>query len=372
MKLNEPLSVFVVGPGARFLSGISYYTASVARALRRSGMEVNVLLVRRLCPQWMYPGRRRVGVISNDVLALEGVHHQEGLDWYGGPSLIRALHYLRSSKPDVLLLNWWTVATAHNYIVLSLVASRKATRTFIEYHEIQDVSEGRLLLGRLYLRLVMRILGGAAAGAIVHSRCDAERVRDTFPALRGKPILIAYHPPSEHRSSKKPVSEPRPSRTRLLFFGVIRPYKGLEELAEALTVLRARGTEVSLVVAGEPWRAASDVHLELGYVDDERVGELFSAADVVVLPYRRASASGPISIAMGSGLPIVTTRIPAIEEVLETYGGAVLAEPGSSASLVDAIERSLALVGQQFPCPHTWDGNIARYREFFSAGTDMG
>lgn len=380
--MNRPLSVFVVGPGARFLSGISYYTASVARALQRAGLDVNVLLIRKLCPQRMYPGRRRVGSTSNDVLSLGGVPHREGLDWYGGASLIRALKYLQSAKPEVLLLNWWTIATGHNYLVLALVARRMNTRVFIEYHEIQDVSEGRLVIGRLYLRLVMATLGRCAAGAIVHSRADEGRVRTTFPSLRSKPILVTYHPPNEHG---RPVGAGPADRhegiPRLLFFGVIRPYKGLEDLVEAVRLLRDRDIAVSLTVAGEPWktddpvfdqlREFPHVQMELGYVDDDRVADLFASTDVVVLPYRRASASGPISIAMGSGLPIVTTKVPSIEEVLDGYGGAVLATPGSPDSLAEAVETSIGLVGKRFPCPHTWDGNSAAYCEFFGAVSEQ-
>ena len=118
---------------------------------------------------------------------------------------------------------------------------------------------------------------------------------------------------------------------RFLFFGVIRPYKGIDELAEAFSSLIHDGERAHLTVAGETWADAepalriirdtgeNNYEILSGYIPDDQVRALFQQADVVVAPYRRASASGPVNLAMAAGLPLVTTKVPALQEACEHY-----------------------------------------------------
>ena len=90
-----------------------------------------------------------------------------------------------------------------------------------------------------------------------------------------------------------------------------------------------------------------------------------TSADVVVAPYRRAAASGPISLTMTRGLPLVTTTVPALEEACRDYQGVEFAIAGDAGSLRAAIDRSLARVGEHYSNPHSWDATAEHYRTFF-------
>jgi glycosyltransferase involved in cell wall biosynthesis len=164
---------------------------------------------------------------------------------------------------------------------------------------------------------------------------------------------------------------------KFLFFGVIRPYKGIDELAAAFSSLIHQGERAHLTVAGEAWDDAESAlrtirdtgdnnhRIISGYIPDDQVKTLFEQADVIVAPYRRASASGPINLAMAAGLPLVTTKVPALQEACKNYEGSFFAGVQDPIGLREAMRRSMTKVGRRFDNPHNWDANADRYADFF-------
>ncbi|MGO9656933.1 MAG: glycosyltransferase [Acidimicrobiales bacterium] len=382
-------SVLMVAPGALFLSAISYYSASVARALHRREVDVRSLLIRNLCPRLLYPGRGHIGQYDLSVLHLDGIPAYEALDWFSVPSLWVGYRLLRQQRPRVLLLQWWTSAMAHNYLALARYARRLGCSVVLELHELRDVGEQGIPLAGRYTHLVMSRLAAYTDGVIVHSQADQEAVPRQYPELGRLPSTVIFHGPQEHGSDgssprgARPAGLPVPVRdtsrpVRFLYFGVIRPYKGLPELVRAFRTLVQEGLPVHLTVAGEPWSRSDQGLGELAecgpercttllkYISDEEVAMLFADCDVLVAPYRRVSASGPISMAMGAGMPIVTTRIPALQEACESYEGVEWANVSDSDSLAGAMRRALDRVGTTYDNPHSWDTNAELYLGFFS------
>ncbi len=109
---DSQLSVCLVGPGWRFTSGISYYTCRLANSMASDQCDTNVILLRRLLPRLLYPGKARVGLKRASMEYRADVSLFDGIDWWWGTSLLRALRFLRSRRPKVLLLEWWTVGHA--------------------------------------------------------------------------------------------------------------------------------------------------------------------------------------------------------------------------------------------------------------------
>jgi glycosyltransferase involved in cell wall biosynthesis len=141
----------------------------------------------------------------------------------------------------------------------------------------------------------------------------------------------------------------------LLFFGIVRPYKGLKYLIDAQACLRERGRPVFLVVAGEFWddkniylkqvdklNLAELVRIEDHYVPNEEADLLFCASDVLVAPYTGGTQSAVARLAMGYSLPlIVTEKIAAdIQDADQSF---IKVVPASHAqALAEAIEAVLA------------------------------
>jgi len=163
----------------------------------------------------------------------------------------------------------------------------------------------------------------------------------------------------------------------ILFFGLIRPYKGVEYLIEAFEKLPEEILGNSrLLIVGEIWED-KDVVKKIGeskirekitfinrYVPDEEVSLYFSAGDVLVLPYLRASQSGVAHIAMTFGLPIIATKVGGLFESLSNYEGANFVEANAE-SIVEALIRIYENPGKDFKVPAelSWDNLAKRWGE---------
>lgn len=372
--------ICIVGSGWRFTSGISYFTCRLSGALADRA-DVTAILMRRLLPRRFYPGRKRVGQPLSALAYDPRVEVFDGVDWYWGLSIVRAVRLIRRTRPDVLLLQWWTGTVLHSYLLLVFVARSVGARVVVEFHEIEDTGEARLPLVGAVVGRLLRALLSRADGFLVHSEFDASAVRQTY-GLTGRPIRVVPHGPYDHhRAMHRPGAEP--GVCRLLFFGTIRPYKGLEFLVEAFGSLTdAEAQRYRLTVVGETWEGwtrpleliSSSPHrdritLVNRYVSDDEVTGYFADTDVVVLPYLRSSASGPLHIAMSNGLPVIVTSVGGLTEAAADYGGAILVPPGDTAALADALREVPDRIGAQYQDRHSWEANVAALLDFAASVT---
>jgi glycosyltransferase involved in cell wall biosynthesis len=386
---DSKLSVCLVGPGWRFTSGISYYTCRLANSMAGDQCDTNVILLRRLLPRLLYPGKRRVGLKRASMEYRSDISVFDGIDWWWGTSLLRALRFLRSRQSKVLLLEWWTAATLHTYLLLAMVARVTGMRIVIELHELQDPGEAGLALARAYGHWGLRALIRLAHGCIVHSKADWELFESNYGPMDVRVALVPHGPYDQYRDLQE-TSDPAIAaaistvRTapksdgvvNLLFFGLIRPYKGLEDLLHVFNALpREEAERLWLTVVGETWEGCTEpAHLIAAsphadritfvneYVPDEVVGAAFEHADVAVLPYRRSSSSGILHVGMSWGLPIVVTNVGGLPEAASGYAGAVFVPTADPVKLKDGLMKAAALAGQKFPDPRSWHDTVTAVR----------
>ena len=374
--MAEPRRVCVVGPGTRFLSGITYYTYSLIEALSEAGHQCSTILIRNLVPARFYPGRARVGGDLSELRLPPEVRRVDGVDWYWGRSLARAIRLLRRERPQVLVLQWWTGAVLHTYLVLAVVARLRGARVVVEFHEAQDVGEARLPFVTRYTDLLGRSLLRLSAAQLVHSRFDRDLVERRYGV--GESVSLVAHAGYDYLPSRPPLRDAPDGVINLLYFGVIRPFKGVEDLLAAMDLLDQDRSRFWLTVVGETWEGwdlptrliAASPHRDRitfvnRYVTDAEAAGYFAGADVVVLPYHRSSSSGPLQIAMAAGLPVVATKVGGLVEATADYPGAVLADPADPASLADAVRQAAELVGRRFQGASTWADTARSYTELF-------
>jgi glycosyltransferase involved in cell wall biosynthesis len=174
----------------------------------------------------------------------------------------------------------------------------------------------------------------------------------------------------------------------LLFFGMIKPNKGLDHLLFAMPEVLRSNPAVRLVIAGEPVEKfdryaaiirqlaiGHAVDTRLGYVRDEDVGPYFQAADLIVLPHTQVSLSGVAWVALGFGRPIVGTNVGGLPDLLEDNVNGFLVPPKSSAALSRAIVRALldpaqlSRMGAQgrkcFEARYSWDRTAGETLELY-------
>jgi glycosyltransferase involved in cell wall biosynthesis len=235
---------------------------------------------------------------------------------------------------------------------------------------------------------------------VVHSDFDMREIKAAF-TMGDAPVRVIPHGPYNHLTGlagppRSPLARdgswaaPGTDGTpfRLLYFGVVRPFKGVEDLVTAFSGLgRDQAIRFRLSVVGETWESwtapaeaiARSPHSDLiervdRYVTDAEVAAFFGHADAVVLPYHRSSSSGPLHIAMSAGLPVVTTAVGGLGEAVQRYPGAILVPPRDPAALRQALSQLLERRGQRYPDPHSWSRTTAEYQaligEMNRAGRD--
>ena len=381
MNNRSGTRVLVVGAGTRFLSGMSYYTLRLANALAET-FPVGLITMRQLMPTRLYPGSARVGVIAPALRPTSGVDVLPSVDWYWVLSIVPAIVGMVRWRPDVVVFQWWTGTVVHTYLALALVARLRGADVIIEFHEILDTGEDRIPLARWYVRIVAPLFVRLATAYIIHSESDRKPLQSRYRLGRRPSTIVPLGPFDQHLTDSSDPSHPTEQgreapadAVNLLFFGVIRPFKGLEDLVDAFDGLA--DDEISrywLTVIGETWegwslpiekiaasRYRSRITLVNRYVDDSEVGGIFSRADAVVLPYRRSSASGPAHLAMTHGLPLVITAVGGLPSAVSGYDGAILTPPNDIDALREAIRRLPAMRGHRYADPHSWTHSVEAF-----------
>ncbi len=372
--------VTVVGSGTRFLSGISVYTVRLANALAESN-RVSVITMRRLLPARLYPGRGRVGADLSRFDRHRDVDVFDGVDWFWLPSMAGAAWFLVRHRPDVVIFQWWTGTVLHSYLALALLSRLLGARVVVEFHEIIETGEAQIRFVPTYVRAMLPLLLGLANALTVHSDFDRRLVRKTYHSGR-RPIVVLPHGPHDHYQGPgtgDPQREAPEGVVNLLFFGVIRPYKGLEDLVTAFEGIPPDSIgDFWLTVVGETWEGwrlpaelierspqRDRITFVNRYVSDEELHGYLRGADVVVLPYLRSSLSGPLHVAMGYGLPIIMTNVGGNPEAAHGYGGIVLVPPSDPAALGAALLNVGDLIGQEYAHPQSWSNTANAYVELF-------
>jgi glycosyltransferase involved in cell wall biosynthesis len=362
--------IMVVGSGWHMASGISHYTYRLAVALAERH-QVSALLMRRLIPRRAYPGAARVGADLGDASYPGQVPVYDGVDWYWGRSMREAIEFMDHEQPEVVILQWWTGAVLHSYLRLASHAARRGARVIMEWHESQDVGEAGRPGTRRYVSRLMPWLLAWSAAHVVHSDFDLAAITSAYP-LAMAPVRVITHGPYDHLA--QPARAVVPSRppgdpVRLLYLGLVRPFKGVEDLVAAFSGLdRGDAEQFRLTIVGETWEGWNAPDEAIGrsphadliervdrYVTDKELTEYFASADAVVLPYHRSSASGPLQIAMSAGLPVVVTAVGGLVEAVRDYPGALLVPPRDVPALRGALLGLPARRGERYRDPHSWE-----------------
>ena len=382
---EDLVRICVVGSGTRFISGISYYTYYLSDALQET-FHVSAVLMRRLLPRRFYPGRRRVGAHITDIETSTIVPTFDGVDWFAIPSLFRAGRFLQQQQPEVVVFQWWTGTVLHSFLYLLRVARRSGASVVVEFHEDQDSGETRMPLVERIVRPGLRHLIRSADHYVVHSEWDKDRLGAKFSLDPARVTVIPHGPYPIYETSPSPQTGEAPVTTcaeepdggeevTILYFGTIRPYKGVEDLVEAFNLLPRKGSiRWRLLAVGETWEGwelpaekirasdfAGDIEFINRYVTDSELPALFDRADIVALPYHRASASGPLHMTMHRGLPVVVTNVGGLSEAAADYSGTVFVPPENPIALAEGIVSALELRTEHHADIHTWDVSRARY-----------
>jgi glycosyltransferase involved in cell wall biosynthesis len=359
------MRIVLIGPSYPFRGGISHYTTLLYRHLRRRHDVLFLSLVRQY-PRWLYPGQ-------SDQDTSEFPIREDGAERVLDPSnpltWLRAIRRARQFRPDLIILPWWVAFWAPSYgTIVPLAKVGTAAKVIYLCHNVTPHEHQR------YDKWLARWALRHGDGYIVHSRQDEQNLFRLFPTARVRRTVHPTYDVFNRYDITMAEARNRLGATgdTLLFFGFVRPYKGLGHLIDAMPHILAE-RDVDLWIVGEFWQNAemylsqirslgieAKVHVQNEYVSNERVGVYFSAADAVVLPYISGTGSGIAQIAFGYERPIVATSVGDLPEIVEPGETGYIVPPGDPIALAQA---ALAIYDKPAAA---WQANIRARRGRFS------
>ncbi|HEX2059295.1 MAG TPA: glycosyltransferase [Thermoanaerobaculia bacterium] len=339
------MKTVVVGPVPPYRAGIAYCTMRLAQEL---GAEV--ISFKRQFPRMFYPG-------SSDIDPTLPRYERARflLDIVNPLTWLRTALVLRRERPDAVIFVWWVWVWALPYLTL-MAFLPKRTRVILQCHNIGDKEPAAWK--RMLTNLVLR----RGDVLVVHAQSEADdaakRLRSPSPHARGeragvrgdasrdeRPLPLALSLGAGRGGGPRiiktflPVHElggAIPSREEArralglrgnvaLFFGHVRPFKGLDIALRAWRLLK---TDVTLVVAGEAWwkgeaeyRALAEglknVRLDFRFIPDAEIATYFAACDVVLAPYRIEAQSGVALTAFHFARPVIASDAGGLPEIIE-------------------------------------------------------
>jgi glycosyltransferase involved in cell wall biosynthesis len=336
-------SVTIVGPVYPYRGGIAHYTAELAAQLA-AAHTVRVHSFRSLYPRWLFAGRSQLEP-QKTVGVAAGVATDYWLIPWWPPSWARVRREWAACKPDLVIFQWWVTFMAPMTAWLADRARQLGIPVVAVCHNVLP-HERRALDARL-----ARWALGPMDRLIVHSPAEKELAESLF---RGKDVRAVAFPQSARISAWTRAT----ARARLglegrliLFFGFVRPYKGLPDLIAAMPAVLLDGP-ATLLVVGEIWQGRQDLAQQLAglglgdevrlvdrYVSTDEAAMYFAAADVVVLPYRHATTSAAVQMAFAFGVPVIATRAGSMAEAIDDGVTGFLVAPEEPSGLAQAIRR---------------------------------
>ena len=334
----------LIGPTYPYRGGIAHYTTLLAQHLQKAH-EVLLLSFSRQYPTWLFPGRSDKDP-SERPLQTEAEYLLDPLN----PLTWRhTLQQIQQWQADAVVIPWWHPYFAPVWFGLGRGIQQLKPRPKLLFicHNVQPHEQGSL--SRLLLPSVLKSVLGRGDGFIVHSQADRTILHSYLPRAR---VIVSPHPTYAAIGDQKDLPFPLQlpiDRPLLLFCGLVRSYKGLDVLLEAMALLKR---PYHLLIAGEFWQnglanAQKQIN-RLGltdcvtilddYLPDELLAACIDQANVVVLPYRSATQSGIVQIAFGRHKPVITTNVGGLAEAVTDGSMGLVVPPEDPSALARAIE----------------------------------
>ncbi|MFI5037844.1 MAG: glycosyltransferase family 4 protein [Solirubrobacterales bacterium] len=255
------------------------------------------------------------------------------------------LRYRRAARAaDVVHFQWLPVQQLDGRLLPSNRSATGAVRPLVL--TAHDVLPREPRAGQ---RAAQRRLYGRFDAVVVHSEHGRERLTREL-GVRESRVHLIPHGALTHLA-EGPVAPPpfQAERPVVLFFGLLRPYKGIDVLLEAwrgiadaeLWIVGMPRMDISPLLADlRSPSAPANVRLDARFIDDSELRAYFRRADLVVLPYREADQSGVLFTALAFGKPLLVSDVGGLGEVAAT-GAARVVRAGDSAALHDALKELL-------------------------------
>ena len=342
------MKIIIVGPAYPYRGGIATFNERLARELISQGHQVKIFTFTLQYPSFLFPGKTQ---FSSDP-APEGLDIVRSLSSVNPLSWMATARRIAREKPDAVMLRFWMPYFGPSLGCIGRYLRRRGIRVVALVDNIvpHDHKPGDKVFARYFVRSVDAMM------AMSQSVVEELGMFDN-----SKPVACSPHPLYDHYGapeSKEAAAAALgldPAKDYYLFFGLIRDYKGLDLLLEAMASESLKDSPAELIVAGEFYGNSEKYYAlekELGlkgrihwfpeFIPDARVRHFFNVADLVVQPYKTATQSGITQIAYHFEKPMVVTAVGGLPEIVPDGKCGYVVDPNPE-SIAVAIAHYYAL-----------------------------
>lgn len=322
--------------------GIAHFNGLLYKELSKHH-DVNVRTFKRQYPAMLFPGKSQLesGDTSEEIPSAVEVDSVNPLNW------IKIGLKVKNDAPDLLVFKYWMPYFAPCFGTITKIAKRnKKTKALVICDNVipHEKKPGDKALTKFFFSSVDYFI------------CMSKKVQEDLHTLKpSAKSKLLFHPVYSNFGETVDKNEAKQklnikAEKVILFFGFIRDYKGLDTLLQSISEFKEL-TDYKVVVAGEFYTDENkyrDLIQELGiedkimlfsdFIPTSEVKYYFSAADVVVLPYKDATQSGIVQIANNFGKPVIATNVGGLVEIIDKGKTGYLVDKDNPENLARTIE----------------------------------
>lgn len=340
------MKIGLLGPAYPFRGGIAKFSKLLANELGLHH-KIKFFSFKKQYPKFIFPGKTQVEYGDKpDFNIISQLTPYNPFTW---ARIVKTINFW---EPDLLIVSYWIpfFAPSFGYITRHL---NKNTKIYFILHNVEF--HEKWLFGNMLTKYTLK----KADKLITLSNSVYKHTNSIFPS---KEVIKAFHPTYNCYDQTKFTISSAKNKLKLtdkkviLFFGYIKPYKGLDILIEAFSLFKNKFENSHLLIVGEVY-GNSETYLKLikkknlkedvtfidRFVADDEIELYFKAADVLALPYKQATQSGVVQIAYDMNLGAVATPIGGLPELVVHKKTGIVAKTTKPTDFSEALIEYFSL-----------------------------
>ena len=323
--------VLLLGPAYPYRGGIADTQNYLAQNLSRLGHEVLVYTFKYQYPKLLFPGKTQYSSVPmpKGIDIKRKIHSINPINW------IKISNEINHYDPEIVLFRYWTPFLAPCWIWIAKRLSSKIKKIALVDNWIPHDKKP-------WDKTMNDLFGKTMDAFVTLSNAVVKEIMEDKPKT---PIWSGFHPIADDLPKIISKAQARKKlgwskeKNIVLFFGLIRKYKGLDLLIEAFSKSPLKSSKTLLAIVGEPYekkeKYVSLIHqlkledrimCDFNYADRELTRDVICAADVVAQTYRSATQSGVTPLAYYYQTPLLVSNLPGLKAPIEKDGTGVVTE----------------------------------------------
>lgn len=334
------MKIAILSPFYPFRGGLAQLNARLYTELSKNHT-VKAYTFTTLYPNILFPGKTQFVSEGDSAQKIDSIRVLSSINPF---TYIKTAIAINKFTPDILIIPYWMSFMSPAYGTVARLINKKTKIVSLVHNAI---SHERTLFEK---PLAHYFFNSCDAYIVMSEPVKADLLtlrKKALICLQPHPIYDQYKDKSDRISACEKLKINSEKKT-LLFFGFIRDYKGLDILIEAMSFL---SDNYQLIIAGESY-GSFDKYTNLinqsplknnivvfeQYINDDMVSLLFSASDVLVLPYKSATQSGVVAMAYQLETPIIATNVGALGETIRSANTGLVASEATPQNIADTIK----------------------------------